>query len=216
MKIGLIAMSGIRVCDQELLEMGLTLPGFVERSRTVASLPSLGLLTLAGMTPCEHEIEYLEVENVRDCDPLPGDLDLVAISSFSAQINEGYELARRFGAAGVPVVMGGLHVTSVPHEPAASSASAAIGEGEVLWPEILDDAAAGRLQPFYDARGRSFDLAEAPLPAFELLDIDRYNRLTVQTSRGCPWRCSFCAGSPLLTERYKQKPIDKVLREIDK
>ena len=49
MKIGLIAMSGIRVCDEELLTLGLTLPGFVERSKVIASLPSLGLLTLAGI-----------------------------------------------------------------------------------------------------------------------------------------------------------------------
>ena len=74
MKIGMIAMSGIRVCDQELLRMGVTLPGFVERSRTIASLPSLGLLTLAGMTPRGHEIEYLEVDDVRGCGPLPDDL----------------------------------------------------------------------------------------------------------------------------------------------
>ncbi|MHC4992977.1 MAG: B12-binding domain-containing radical SAM protein, partial [Planctomycetota bacterium] len=189
--------------------------GFVERSRTVASLPSLGLLTLAGMTPREHHVEYVEVEDVRNCEALPNGFDLVAISSFSAQINEGYELARRYAAAGVPVVMGGLHVTSVPDEPAVSGASAALGEGEVTWPEILDDAAAGRLRPVYDGRDRQFDLADAPLPAYELLDIDRYNRLTVQTSRGCPWRCSFCAASPMLTNRYKQKPLDKVLREID-
>ena len=51
MKIGLIAMSGIRACDAELLRLGLTLPGFVERSKTIASLPSLGLLTLAALTP---------------------------------------------------------------------------------------------------------------------------------------------------------------------
>ena len=215
MKIGLIAMSGIRACDQELLEMGLTLPGFVERSRTIASLPSLGLLTLAGMTPPEHKITYIEVEDLRRCDPVPDDFDLVAISSFSAQMNEGYELARRLTTAGVPVVIGGLHVTSVPNEPAAFGASAAIGEGEILWPEILADAARGRLKPVYDARGREFDLADAPMPAFELLDIERYNRLTVQTSRGCPWRCSFCASSILQTRLYKQKPVDTVLREID-
>ncbi len=214
MKIGLIAMSGIRVCDAQLLEIGLTLPGFVERSRTIASLPSLGLLTLAGMTPPQHQVSYLEVADLGDGDPLPGDFDLVAISSFTAQINEGYELARRF--KGVPVVMGGLHVTSVPHEAAAYGAVAAIGEGEITWPEILADAERGRLKPVYDARGREFDLADAPMPAFELLDIDKYNRLTVQTSRGCPWRCSFCASSILLTRRYKQKPIDKVLSEIDR
>ena len=66
MKIGFIAMSGIRVCDEELLHMGLTLPGFVERSKVIASLPSLGLLTLAGMTPSEHDLHYFEVA---DLDP---------------------------------------------------------------------------------------------------------------------------------------------------
>jgi radical SAM superfamily enzyme YgiQ (UPF0313 family) len=54
------------------------------------------------------------------------------------------------------------------------------------------------------------------MPAFELLDIDKYNRLTVQTSRGCSHRCEFCASSVLLTSQYKQKPAAKVLAEIDK
>jgi len=54
------------------------------------------------------------------------------------------------------------------------------------------------------------------MPAFNLLDIKKYNRLTVQTSRGCPHRCEFCAGSILLTRRYKQKPVAKVLAEIDR
>ena len=53
MKLGLVAMSGVRAYNPELTRLGLTLPGFVERNRTIASLPSLGLLTLAGMTP-EH------------------------------------------------------------------------------------------------------------------------------------------------------------------
>src|SRR5438067_7356138 len=214
MNIGLIAMSGIRACDAELLKLGLTLPGFVERSKTIASLPSLGLLTLAGMTPREHVVEYVEVADVRDA-AARADFDLVVISSFSAQIKEGYELARRYSAAGVPVVMGGLHVTSCPNEPAQHGASAAIGEGEVIWPQILEDAKRGSLKPKYDGRGREFDLANAPMPAFELLDMERYNRITVQTSRGCPWRCALCASSILLTNRYKQKPAAKALAEID-
>jgi radical SAM superfamily enzyme YgiQ (UPF0313 family) len=216
MNIGLIAMSGIRACDQELLALGLTLPGFVERSKTIASLPSLGLLTLAGMTPRQHRITYLEVADIKTAPTLPTDFDLVAISSFTAQIKEGYELAQRYRALGIPVVMGGLHVTSVPDEPAQHGASAIIGEGEIVWPEILADAESGQLKKTYDARGREFDFASAPMPAYELLDISRYNRITVQTSRGCPWRCSFCASSILLTKRYKQKPINKVLAEIDK
>jgi radical SAM superfamily enzyme YgiQ (UPF0313 family) len=54
------------------------------------------------------------------------------------------------------------------------------------------------------------------MPAFELLDLDRYNRLTVQASRGCPWHCEFCASSILLSPRYKQKPAERVLAEIDR
>lgn len=216
MRIGLIAMSGIRACDQELLALGLTLPGFVERSKAIASLPSLGLLTLAGMTPARHEPHYIEVADLERMESLPADFDLVAISSFSAQIKEGYRLARRYQALGVPVVMGGLHVTMNPGEPQRCGASAVLGEGELVWPEILEDAERGRLKSLYDARGREFDLANAPMPAFELLDMRCYNRITVQTSRGCPWRCSFCASSILLTRRYKQKPVGKVLAEIDR
>ena len=60
MKIGLLAMSGIRAHDPKLLALGLTLPGFVERSKTIASLPSLGLLNLAACTPDGHELTYFE------------------------------------------------------------------------------------------------------------------------------------------------------------
>ncbi|OGA46378.1 MAG: B12-binding domain-containing radical SAM protein [Betaproteobacteria bacterium RIFCSPLOWO2_12_FULL_62_13] len=216
MKIGLIAMSGIRACDQELLALGLTLPGFVERSKAIASLPSLALLTLAGMTPARHESCYIEIADLDHMESLPRNFDLVAISSFSAQMKEGYRLAQRYQALGIPVVMGGLHVTMNPTEPQRYGASAVLGEGEVVWPEILEDAEQGKLKPRYDARGKEFDLATAPMPAFELLDMQCYNRITVQTSRGCPWRCDFCASSILLTRRYKQKPVGRVLAEIDR
>jgi radical SAM superfamily enzyme YgiQ (UPF0313 family) len=216
MKIALIAMSGVRACDAELLELGLTLPGFVERSKTIASLPSLGLLTLAGMTPPEHDVRYYEVDQLDDADALPDDFDLVAISSFSAQVQDGYTLAERFAASGAQVVMGGLHVTALPDEPQQHGASVVIGEGESVWADVLADAEHGKLKPVYDARLKPFDLNDAPMPRYELLDIDRYNRITVQTSRGCPWKCDFCASSILLTSRYKQKPADKVLAEIDR
>jgi radical SAM superfamily enzyme YgiQ (UPF0313 family) len=215
MKIGLIAMSGVRACDAELLQLGLTLPGFVERSKTIASLPSLGLLTLAGQTPAEHRCEYLEVEDIRKMDALPDGFDLVGISSFSAQMAEGYELADRYRAHGVPVVLGGLHVTALPEEAAEHCDAVVIGEGEGVWPAVLRDAQAGRLQRVYQADGE-FDLAQAPMPAFHLLEPARYNRLTVQASRGCPLHCEFCASSVLLSRRYKQKPVERVLAEIDR
>ena len=216
MNIGLFPMSGIRVCDAELLRLGLTLPGFVERSKTIASLPSLGLLTLAGMTPARHSVQYVEVPDVNLLASLPGGLDLAAISSYSAQIDEAYALARRFKAIGVPTVIGGPHVTALPEEAAQYCGAVVIGEGEPLWLQVLEDAERGHLQQYYRADANGYDLATAPMPAFELLDISKYNRLTVQTSRGCPHHCEFCASSVVLTHKYKQKPVTKVLEEIER
>jgi radical SAM superfamily enzyme YgiQ (UPF0313 family) len=216
MKVGLIAMSGIRACDTELLELGLTLPGFVERSRQIASLPSLGLLTLAGMTPGHHDVRYIEIPDLHAEEGEPEPFDLVAISSYSAQIDEAYELAGRYRQRGTAVIMGGPHVTALPHEARKYCTSVVLGEGEPVWRTILEDAERGKLKLIYDARGIPFDLSEAPMPAYELLDISKYNRLTVQTSRGCPHNCEFCAGSRLICSRYKQKPASRVLAEIDR
>ena len=88
MKIGFIAMSGVRVHSAELLKLGLNLPGFVERSKVIASLPSLGLLTLAGMTHPDIEVEYIEVADLDPAAPLRGSFDAVAISSFTAMIKD--------------------------------------------------------------------------------------------------------------------------------
>jgi len=215
MRIALIAMSGIRVYDRELLELGLTLPGFVERSKTIASLPSLGLLTLAALTPPDHEVTYVEMPDLPPGGATPGDFDLVAISSYTAQIDEAYELSQRYRNLGIPVVVGGPHATALPEEALRYCDAVVIGEGEPCWPEILQDAEVSALKQRYGSRTGNYDLADAPVPAYELLDISNYNRLTVQTSRGCPHLCEFCAGSVLLTDRYKQKPVASVLRELD-
>ena len=214
MKIGFIAMSGVRAHNPELTKLGLTLPGFVDRNRIIASLPSLGLLTLAGLTPNRFEIEYCEINELRAAGTLP-EFDLVALSTFTAQLKEAYEVADIYAARGTPVVMGGIPVSSLPEEARTHCTSVVVGEGEPLWPEVLQDFEKGTLKPFYlqSPRGQ-FDLRDAPMPRFDLLDPAQYNRLTVQTSRGCPHRCDFCASSILLTSRYKLKPIEKVLAEI--
>jgi radical SAM superfamily enzyme YgiQ (UPF0313 family) len=144
MKLGFIAISGVRCQNAELLAMGLTLPGFVERSKVIASLPSLGLLTLAGMTPDDVEVGYLEVPDLSQCAGLPGEFDAVAISSFSAQINDAYRLADRYRQAGTRVILGGLHVTARPDEAAAPADAVVIGEGEPVWPSVMADLRANR------------------------------------------------------------------------
>ena len=215
MKIGLIAMSGVRAQSEELNRVGLTLPGFMERRQVIASMPSLSLLTLAALTPSYIEVEYWEIKDLSEQRVFPDDYDLVAITSFSAQILDAYCVADRYLAQGIPVVLGGLHATVLPEEAKAHATSVIIGEGEPLWPVVVRDAERGQLQPFYRQKlGHWFDLADAPIPSYELLELDKYNRLTVQTSRGCPHRCEFCASSILLTPQYRVKPVERVLDEI--
>ncbi len=117
MRIGLIAMSGVRLHNKELIELGVTLPQFVSRGKVIASLPSLGLLTVAALTPPDVEVSYIEVDTLPEGGTLE-QFDLVGISSFTAQIEEAYELADRYREMGVPVVFGGLHVSLMPDEAA--------------------------------------------------------------------------------------------------
>jgi radical SAM superfamily enzyme YgiQ (UPF0313 family) len=215
MKIGFIAMSGVRAHNKELTDLGLTLPGFVDRNRIIASMPSLSLLTLAALTPAKYKIEYREIADLKDQESLPEDYDLVAITSFSAQALEAYAVADFYRLRNIPVVMGGLHVTSMPFEASQHCTSVVVGEGEALWAEVLNDFENRTMKPFYrHVRTGAFDLADAPIPRFDLLDPSKYNRITVQTSRGCPHKCEFCASSILLTSKYKVKPVAKVLGEI--
>ncbi len=214
-RIGFIAMSGVRAQNPELLAAGLTLPGFIERSKVIASLPSLSLLTLAGLTPDCFHIEYHEIADLHAAGDLPDDFDLVALTSLSAQIFDAYAVADRYRALGIPVVMGGLHVTSVPDEALEHASAIVIGEGEPLWPCVLADFERDDLQRIYRSEPAGlYELSQAPMPRFDLLDPEKYNRITVQTSRGCPHKCEFCASSILLTPRYKLKPVEKVIAEI--
>ena len=213
MKIALIAMSGVRAFSEELNRLGMTLPGFVERGKVIAAMPSLSLLTLAGMTPDRFELSYHEIADIRKLDRLP-ECDLAAFATFTAQVKDAYDLVRRYRAIGVKTVIGGLHATALPQEALRHVDAVVVGEGELSWPAVLRDFEAGTLGGIYRPHGQEFDLAEAPMPRFDLLIPDKYNRITVQTARGCPWKCEFCASSILLTPRYKVKPVSKVIGEI--
>ncbi len=216
MKIGFLAMSGIRAHDPELLALGLTLPGFVHRSKAIASLPSLGLLYLASCTPPGHDLEYYEAEADGNEPPDIYLCELVAISTFSAQIFEAYAIADRLRQAGVRVAMGGLHVTVRPEEAAAHADYVIVGEGEEVWPAVVE--AAARREPariFNAAEFPPVDVARLPVPRYDLLGARPYNRFTVQTSRGCPWRCDFCASNVMLGQRYRKRHVAGVIRDIE-
>src|SRR3954468_2253245 len=229
MKIGFLAMSGIRAHDPVLLKLGLTLPGFVERSKTIAQLPSLGLLYLAACTPAGHDVRYYEAEGDGSEPAAVYACDLVAISTFSAQIFEAYAIADRLRAAGVRVAMGGLHVSVLPEEAARHADYVIVGEGENVWPHVVRAAIAETLTPGLSLEDPStpaprqifrasgfppVDVKRLPVPRYDLLGDRPYNRFTVQTTRGCPWRCDFCASTVMLSQKYRRRPVEDVVRDI--
>ena len=217
MKIGLLAMSGVRAKDEELLRLGLTLPGFVDRSKVIASLPSLGLLYIAAVTPPEHEVRYFEAladgqepQEIYSC-------DLVAISSLSAQIYDAYAIAAKLRDHGVITALGGLHASSVPHEAFNHVDHVIVGEGENIWPKVVAAIEAKEEGRIWFAREAAPVCIESlPPPRYDLLLGREYNRFTVQTSRGCPWRCDFCASSVMLREKYRKRPIANIVRDIQR
>jgi radical SAM superfamily enzyme YgiQ (UPF0313 family) len=140
----------------------------------------------------------------------------VSISSFTAIIDDAYELAGRYRAAGVAVVLGGLHVSLLPDEAAGHADAIVVNGAEGAWPRLIADFRAGRLQPRYQGlRNGVFAPSAYARPRFDLLRGRPYNRITVQTSRGCPHDCEFYAASLRITDRYQQKPVALVIDEIE-
>ncbi len=214
--LALVAMSGFRIRETQMFALGMSLPGLAPRADAIAALPSLGLLTLAGMTPDSWTVSYHDPHAVNES--LIHELvslrpALVAISALTASILDAYTLADRLRAQGARVVIGGLHVTAMPDEAAAHADAIVIGDGEPVWKQVLEDAAADRLQKRYRA-GRPFDLAEAPIPRFDLLGNRERPRFTLQTARGCPLACDFCGASRMLGP-FREKPVGKIREELD-
>lgn len=214
MNIGLVSLSGVRVRTRELAELGVTLPGFVRRGRVIASLPSLGLLTVAALTPPGHRVSYVEYDALPPFSDLP-DFDLVGISALTARIGSAYQLAAAYRARGARVVLGGLHASALPDEALDHVDSVVTGGAEGIWPCVVSDAASGRLQRMYcGATSGVFSPSLYARPRFDLLDGRSYNRITIQTSRGCPRACEFCGASLRITSGFQQKPVERVIDEL--
>lgn len=214
--VSLVAMSGFRVREPEMLALGMALPGLSARAQAVGALPSLGLLTLAALTPESWTQSYHEAAQVDDAliaRLLTERPALVAISALTASIDEAYRLAGLLRDAGVRVCLGGLHATAEPAEALAHVDAVVVGEGELVWREMLEDAARGALRSIY--RGtRPVDLAALPVPRFDLLGGTARPRFTLQTARGCPLACEFCGASRLLG-RFREKPAALIARELE-
>jgi radical SAM superfamily enzyme YgiQ (UPF0313 family) len=206
-KLTLVAMSGLRVGHEELLQRGLKLPGLARRASALSQLPPLGLLTIAGMVPESWEIELLlddgvtaesEVaERILSGTSASTQPAIVAFSALTPSADRAARISQLVRRRNVTTVIGGLHATAAPGHCRPHFDVVVQGDGESTFANLLADFTSRHLRPSYQADG-TFSLGDSPLPRWDLLGDHSPPRYTIQSMRGCPWACSFCAASRLL------------------
>jgi radical SAM superfamily enzyme YgiQ (UPF0313 family) len=170
---------------------------------------------LAALAPPDWEVTLVDdaVEEI----PYDAPVDVVAITVRMVTSLRAYEVADRFRARGVTVIMGGPHATFYGDEMAEHADGVCIGEAEEIFPRMLEDAVAGRLQQFYQ-REEVASLKGLPTPRWDLLKKQYYafySPYVIQQSRGCPYTCDFCAERRLNGDYgYRDRPAAEIVEEI--
>jgi len=178
------------------------------------NLVGLTLPYLAALTPREWNVKLID-QQLTDID-FNAPVDLVAITTWTLNSLVAYEIADHFKSRGIPVIMGGPHSYFFSEEMAEHCDAVGIGEAELIWHKMLEDAAKGRLQKFYKAE-EPHHLRDLPAPRYDLVNFQNYSKIktfAVQTSRGCPFRCDFCAERFYLGKDYRYRPVCDVIDEI--
>jgi radical SAM superfamily enzyme YgiQ (UPF0313 family) len=173
------------------------------------------LFVLAAATPASYGRPQITDETLE-----PFDLesvqagDIVGIGIHTGNALRGYEIGKDVSARGATVVFGGIHATLYPDEAhqLGGAHSVVKGDGDVIWPVVLEHAVQGTLQRTYE--GGRVD-ADRFVPArWDLLPQGRYMWGSVQTVRGCPKHCSFCSVWRTDGQKPRQRAVDKVFAEI--
>lgn len=184
----------------------------VNSKKRKALFPPLNLCVLAALTPPDVEVSLTDENNSTIDFEKP--VDLVAITSMSCTAPRMYAIADAFRRRGVPVVLGGSHVSVLPDEAAEHADAVVVGEADDMWRDVVEDARAGSLRRVYRSSVLP-SMQNLPIPRRDILKRDGYYfPNTVQTSRGCPFRCSFCSVPLYSGNRYRFRPIDDVVKEI--
>ena len=175
--------------------------------------PSLALLTLANLTPKEHEV-IIENENVESIN-FDEKVDLVAITVTVDVMNRAIEIAKEFKKRSVKVVAGGIHITADPKGAYGYFDAICVGMAERIWQRILFDAQNDSLKEIYNDM-LSISGQEIVSPNYDIIDNSKYLYTNIiSTSRGCPFECDFCYNSSQSVHKaYINRPIEDVIREI--
>jgi radical SAM superfamily enzyme YgiQ (UPF0313 family) len=173
---------------------------------------SPGLLVVAGLTPASWDIDLID-ENIEDLD-FTKNYDLIGVTAFTQQADRAYEIAREFKTRNITTVIGGIHASVLPDEAKKHFDTVVVGEAEPLWSTVLEDFSRNCLKPFYRSN-EQVDLSVSPFPRYDLLAENDYETLWIQTTRGCPHDCEFCAATNIFGKKFRHKSIKQILDEIN-
>ncbi len=182
--------------------------GFV-RSGTTKYIP-LVYGILSALTPDKYEIELID-ENFDDFSFK--EADLVGITAYTSSANRAYQIANEYRKNNIPVVMGGIHASMLPQEALKYVDTVVVGEGESVWPTILNDFENNNLKNIY--HGERISLDKIPMPRYDIFN-KKYEVGSVFTTRGCPFNCDFCTVTIFNGKKYRMRPVEAVLDNIEK
>jgi radical SAM superfamily enzyme YgiQ (UPF0313 family) len=174
-------------------------------SNTISSFQALG-----NVTPAEHSLKILDERfekiNVED------DYDLIGISAMTYQAPRAYAIADEFIKKGKQVVLGGWHPSAMPQEAKHHATALVMGEGEEVWPRLLQDAERGVLQPLY-RQEQAIDFSSVPFARTSKRNLTI--AAPIEATRGCPYGCAFCAiTNSAGYGTFHVKSVERVIAEI--
>ena len=186
-------------------------------SKTKTLMMPLPLATIAALTPDDIEVKLWDepVHGLIDENTELGEYDLVGISIYVSHVNRAKRISRVIRQRGIPVVIGGPGVSTVPDQCREDFDVLFIGEAELTWPQFIKDWKKGIFKKEYRQISKP-DLSLAPIPRWKNIkdNIADYYSGAVQTTRGCPFDCEFCDVIYLFGRRSRHKQIEKILQEV--
>lgn len=186
-------------------------PGMTD-ARAGDAMQPLGFAVLAGLTPRDVDVELFDER----LEPIPTeiDTDLVAMTVETFTARRSYEIADRFRARGVPVVMGGYHPTFLPDEALDHADAVVVGDAEGVWERVVEDARRGQMHGVY--RQREFARLDGVVYDRRIFAGKPYVKIaTVQYGRGCKFACDFCSIHAFYGTSLRQRPVREVVAEIE-
>lgn len=174
--------------------------------------PPLGLATLAALCPESWEVSIID-ENIESI-PLDPGADIIGICGMGVQFPRQRELLTYYRSKGYYVVAGGSYASLCPELYAPLADTVVAGEAEYTWQRFCRDVESGTPKQLYRESG-TVSLTDSPVPRFDLLQLTKYQSVSLQFSRGCPFRCEFCDIIVMFGRRPRTKSVAQVGKELD-